>query len=859
MKKQLLIIVVLTISFGLYAQNVGIGTASPDASAKLDIVSTNGGILIPRVNLISATDATTISSPATGLMVWNMGATFGTAGFYFNKGTSGSPSWVLVLDSSSSLNDADADPSNEMQTITAGSGLTGGGSGTSITLNTGAGDGITVNADDIAVNASQLEGAGLSVSGNNFNVNVDGTELIINGSDQLEIGNLPAQDADYIWNQNATDQAANFRINGTGQVFKSIATANGDWYMRGGDDHELRDINQANFMGIWGRQNSDRAGLQLGSDGSYIFGDGGNIGIGTTTPAEKLDVSGNVHASGIVYWGNTDTRTETRADAGLQGNAGAKSGFYETDSPSPTANWPSGASSWWHLLDVRHSNSANNYAMQLAGSFFDQNLYFRKTAGSATTGWSRLLSSSDINGTTNYVSKFTAANSLGNSQIYDNGTNIGFGNASPTYKIHASGDIYADGGWFRVSGNQGLYFQSWGGGWYMQDASWIRAYNSKSVYTPATMQADVSMQSPVFNFGNWNNGDPAFVDGQMYRTGGQGLVRVDDWFYVRDNDNNNRVRFNTDAGRLECGPGASNGDAITYGGYISNNSTSDGHQILPLTGNYGYVGTNTRYWWYMYANNFIDPSSREKKKDFTALDNSLYSYVMKDIDKLQPTFYRYKGETDELVEGYETKYRPNMHLGVILEDAPDYIQDQAFSGIDIYAMSVLSLAGVKYNRAEIQELKNNKSSISDFGQNELVNNEVFVPFNEDFTFTIDGNLPMVNITPTSPNKGFYLKEVSKEGFIIAANEPFTFNWTAMNTTNQSRNNLESQIEPQIDGLEVSEADKAKIKAYWNQLKQEQEAEYQEYLNNLKISDPNLFQKIIKENKSAEDFMSKYSK
>ena len=60
--------------------------------------------------------------------------------------------------------------------------------------------------------------------------------------------------------------------------------------------------------------------------------------------------------------------------------------------------------------------------------------------------------------------------------------NVGIGTTAPAYKLHAAGDIYANGGWLRVSGNQGLYFESWGGGWYMQDGTWIRGYNGKSLW-----------------------------------------------------------------------------------------------------------------------------------------------------------------------------------------------------------------------------------------------------------------------------------------------------------------------------------------------------------------------------------------
>jgi hypothetical protein len=116
----------------------------------------------------------------------------------------------------------------------------------------------------------------------------------------------------------------------------------------------------------------------------------GNTGIGTTTPAEQLDVSANIRAGGIVYWGTSGIRTETRNDAGL---IGSRSGFFETAAPAPAANWPTGATNWWHLLDVRHSNTTNNYAMQFAGSFFDQDLYFRKTNDNAAQPWTRIMTS----------------------------------------------------------------------------------------------------------------------------------------------------------------------------------------------------------------------------------------------------------------------------------------------------------------------------------------------------------------------------------------------------------------------------------------------------------------------------------
>ena len=78
MKKITLLILAL-FSVLSYAQ-VGINTNTPDASSALDIESTTGGILIPR---LTETQRDAISSPATGLMIYQ---TDQTTGFYFYNG-----------------------------------------------------------------------------------------------------------------------------------------------------------------------------------------------------------------------------------------------------------------------------------------------------------------------------------------------------------------------------------------------------------------------------------------------------------------------------------------------------------------------------------------------------------------------------------------------------------------------------------------------------------------------------------------------------------------------------------------------------------------------------------------------------
>ena len=100
----------------------GIGTTTPDASAKLDITSTTKGLLVPRM---TSTQKAAISLPANGLLVYQ---TDGVIGFYVNSGTSASPSWLRInTDWTKSGNDISFTTGN----ISTTGALTGGNSSTS--------------------------------------------------------------------------------------------------------------------------------------------------------------------------------------------------------------------------------------------------------------------------------------------------------------------------------------------------------------------------------------------------------------------------------------------------------------------------------------------------------------------------------------------------------------------------------------------------------------------------------------------------------------------------------------------------------------------------------------------------------
>lgn len=121
-------------------------------------------------------------------------------------------------------------------------------------------------------------------------------------------------------------------------------------------------------------------------------------------------------------WLSEPSKTCGRYNAGLTGSEGATSGFFQAANYPPGSlaiNYPNNNLTWWHLLDIRHTNAGNNYAMQFAGEFLTSNLYFRKTADNPSTPWSRVL-------------------------LETNGF-VGIGTLTPSQALDVSGNIYSNG------------------------------------------------------------------------------------------------------------------------------------------------------------------------------------------------------------------------------------------------------------------------------------------------------------------------------------------------------------------------------------------------------------------------------
>ena len=99
MRINALIVALLGLLSQTSLAQVGIGTTTPDASAKLQIDATNKGFLPPRVALSSLTDQTTIAAPAEGLLVYCTGTAGLAEGYYYWEGST----WVKMANTANTL------------------------------------------------------------------------------------------------------------------------------------------------------------------------------------------------------------------------------------------------------------------------------------------------------------------------------------------------------------------------------------------------------------------------------------------------------------------------------------------------------------------------------------------------------------------------------------------------------------------------------------------------------------------------------------------------------------------------------------------------------------------------------------
>lgn len=247
-----------------------------------------------------------------------------------------------------------------------------------------------------------------------------------------------------------------------------------------------------------------------GTDGicSQIYDNATNVGIGTASPGKKLEVSGDIKLSSAGYQIYLGENVTTSAKIGIN--------FHTDSDPNYWIGKPAGA--WTQPLHIgfytgikigansgyggtRFYNSSDMGTEIMSVGNGDNHvripnyLYIGSYGGisSIPTTYGSLGLLQAKNGYYGILMGQSTSNpnfmwdGAGNGGIYyenwgwlnyTTASNhyTGFGTTSPAYKLEVAGDVYANGGWFRVSGTNGIYWQSYGSGWYMYDGSWIHNY-----------------------------------------------------------------------------------------------------------------------------------------------------------------------------------------------------------------------------------------------------------------------------------------------------------------------------------------------------------------------------------------------
>ncbi len=168
-----------------------------------------------------------------------------------------------------------------------------------------------------------------------------------------------------------------------------------------------------------------------GSDSFFWDTSSERLGIGTTSPSQKLSVVGDIGLSGTNrFIGTTDNYA-------LSLRTNNTDRIYITN----TGNVGIGTTAPSYKLDVNgdvrigtlSSGSTDTVVTHSSG------VLQSRTIDSRVWG-STLLDGSSL--TANYLTKVSDSNTLVNSLVFDNGTNVGIGTTSPSYKLDVNGDIF---------------------------------------------------------------------------------------------------------------------------------------------------------------------------------------------------------------------------------------------------------------------------------------------------------------------------------------------------------------------------------------------------------------------------------
>ena len=221
--------------------------------------------------------------------------------------------------------------------------------------------------------------------------------------------------------------------------------------------------------------------------GTLLLNSRDNVGIGTTSPTQKLDVTGNIRATGqIIREGHSNIWVYGRDVALLRETSAVG---YHTLWSLKTINgsWDFGeyhAGSDWNNIPVLSYITDSNYNSGNNAATYQ--IKFPLASGTVAL-------TSNIPNPTNYYwanVKISASSSTTTSPTVHT---LAATRVCAGYNPEIDNSISCS-NWFRSSGNTGWYNTTYQGGWYMSDTSWIRAYNDVGIYTSGQIYSSSSIR-----------------------------------------------------------------------------------------------------------------------------------------------------------------------------------------------------------------------------------------------------------------------------------------------------------------------------------------------------------------------------
>jgi hypothetical protein len=204
---------------------------------------------------------------------------------------------------------------------------------------------------------------------------------------------------------------------------------------------------------------------------SIIFDTGAAIGIGTTTPTSRVSIVGTTTgqvldlkstkpgAGGYILTCADSDDSDLFSVFGniLSSNYSINMGDWQVNMGAPYFQL-NASNAFFQNTNLGIGTNAPSQKLHVFGNARVTGAYYDSTNSPGTSG--QVLSSTATgtdwitiptgnisgSGTTNYITKFTGAGTIGNSIIFDNGTNVGLGTTSPSTKLDVNGVISATGG-----------------------------------------------------------------------------------------------------------------------------------------------------------------------------------------------------------------------------------------------------------------------------------------------------------------------------------------------------------------------------------------------------------------------------